>query len=403
LEIQTHVATFLYLRRLPLSTFLSLSPHVDTFLYLQASALEQQQETLAEERRALQRARAGVEEHAQQQEAQRSAREREQQAVVEALKSAAAQREQERQEAAETAAAREREFRRGAGQLVERALEEMLAVRREVEDAAQAVAHQEVLRASREAQVAEEARKGAEEREARAKAAEAEAEEQAASSSEALRGELEEERARCRALEEEVKQQREKLSHRQGAAPRSPASGTTGFGSGDGGAGDALPSVEEEEETGGDVAAAASATLGSRGALPSVAAVWARLNPGSAVRGSSKLDAFASPSAEARDAPGQGGPSAPALFPGPSSADIVIKPKGASSWQVVSDRDIDSDSDSDSDSERGVVVAGGAAAAGERRSRPAAREASRRAHSAGGGPVVFASLVCARLRVSNRK
>ena len=70
--------------------------------------------------------------------------------------------------------------------------------------------------------------------------------------------------------------------------------------------------------------------------LPSDAAVWARLNPGS-LTGVSSTHHHPAPHCAALQQNGacETPLKALSLFPGPSGTDIVIKPKGASSWKVV--------------------------------------------------------------------
>ena len=239
--------------------------------------------------------------------------------ALEEQKSAADRYQKDQQQAMVELGERDRDLRVQARGLVEHALGEMLSVRRELEDTARAVEIKEAAQAALQAQAAAQEREGAELREAQAQQAQAEAEE----ACKALRDELEQERARCRALEDEVQQQQEALAQLQNAAKcRSSLED-------DGAAGPvndhcrsmgeaALSSVPEEDQTPADLAPC--------GALPSLAAVWARLNPG-ALAGSSAAAAVKS-EADAK-------PPAPTLFPGPSGADIVIRPKGESSWKVV--------------------------------------------------------------------
>jgi len=70
--------------------------------------------------------------------------------------------------------------------------------------------------------------------------------------------------------------------------------------------------------------------------LPSEAAVWARLNPGSLTGVSSTQHHTATHCTRLQqNGAGETPLKALSLFPGPSGTDIVIKPKGASSWKVV--------------------------------------------------------------------
>ena len=240
--------------------------------------------------------------------------------ALEEQKNAADRDQKDQQQALAELGKRDRDLRVQARGLVERALGEMLSVRRELEDTARAVEIKEAAQAALQAQAAAEEREGGELREAQAQAQKAQAE--AEETCKALRNELEQERARCRALEDEVEQQQEALAQLQSAA-KCPSLEDDGAAGSDNDkcrrVGEAaLPSVPEEDQT--------LAELGPCRALPSLAAVWARLNPG-ALAGSSAAAALKS-GADAE-------PPAPDLFPGPSGADIVIRPKGESSWKVV--------------------------------------------------------------------
>jgi hypothetical protein len=142
-----------------------------------------------------------------------------------------------------------------------------------------------------------------------------------------LKGELEDEKGRCITLQELVEQQERDLSASRAPKPTSDAATCTE-------AAEILTISEEESESSGTVTSlsvenqdgvpsVSAHNCAMHVPLPSVAEVWARLIP---VSNAPKGEAGTS-----SEAGGQGAH----LFPGPSGTDIVIKPKGASSWQVV--------------------------------------------------------------------
>ena len=202
--------------------------------------------------------------------------------------------------------------------LVESVLEEVQSARSELEETTQVVQSKEGRIVELEAQVQETEQLKEEKRLVLEELKETQ------DTISSLKGELQDEKGRCTTLQELVEQQERDLAASRDPKPTSDAATCTD-------AAEILTISEEESESSGTVTSLSvenqdgvpGVTVHSGAThvpLPSVAEVWARLIPVSNA-----------PKGETSKAGGQGAH----LFPGPSGTDIVIKPKGASSWQVV--------------------------------------------------------------------
>ena len=201
--------------------------------------------------------------------------------------------------------------------LVETALAEVLSARSELEETAQLAQTKQDKMEELEAQIEETERLYEEKRRVLEELRETE------STMASLKDELEQEKGRCTTLQEQVEQQEKDLAASRAPKLTSDAETCTEA-SGVGmitteGEADSSEKVKSEDGQGG----VSAKNGGLHVPLPSVAEVWARLIP---VSNKPKNGA---------DTPNEAGDQGAHLFPGPCGTDVVIKPKGASSWQVV--------------------------------------------------------------------